>query len=106
MTPAQTGEDGGFEAILPADDLEALYARILAEVGKFGNVPVVSLIVYTHPTCALHSSNAQALCDCMQELVVKDSAEGPAAAGEPGQAPLNVRLAAAMGLPQLMLPFR
>ena len=70
-------EDGSFEPILPRDDLEAIHSRILAS-----------------------------------ELVVKGSAGGAKGfASQQGQfdanqPPLNVRLAAALGLTPLLLPFR
>ena len=69
-------EDGGFEPILPAADLEAIHGRILA-----------------------------------RELAVNDSgaAEQQPSSPQPRGAgpPLNVvRLAAALGLTPLLLPFR
>mgnify|MGYP005998337583 CR=1 FL=1 len=71
------GEDGEFAPILPPEDLEALFDRIVAE-----------------------------------ELTVGDSGPigtpGSAQRGhtQHGRAPLNARLAAALGLTQLLLPFR
>src|SRR5689334_11864730 len=68
-------EDGGFEAILPPEDLAAIHGRIMAS-----------------------------------ELAVKDQvASIPTAshtAANAGRPPLNVRLAAAMGITSLLLPFR
>jgi hypothetical protein len=80
---ALQGEGGEFAPILPSEELEALYDRIVAE-----------------------------------ELVVADGGGGgvnadgtpvsgrAAAALQQGRAPLNARLAAALGLTQLLLPFR
>lgn len=69
--------EGSFEAILPREDLEAVHSRILAS-----------------------------------ELVVKESAGGGLSSSTQGgrydtsMPPLNVRLAAALGLSPLLLPFR
>ena len=80
---ALQGEGGEFVPILPAEELEALYDRIVAE-----------------------------------ELTVADgsggvvNADGTPVSGrvaatlQQGRAPLNARLAAALGLTQLLLPFR
>lgn len=69
--------EGTFEAILPREDLEAVHSRILAS-----------------------------------ELVVKESGGGGlSSSAQQGRydanvPPLNVRLAAALGLSPLLLPFR
>lgn len=69
--------EGTFEAILPREDLEAVHSRILAS-----------------------------------ELVVKESAGGGISSSaqqggyDASLPPLNVRLAAALGLSPLLLPFR
>lgn len=70
-------EDGSFAAILPREDLEAIHSRILAS-----------------------------------ELVVKGTADGASDVTtqqgrfDASRPPLNVRLAAALGLTPLLLPFR
>ena len=70
-------DDGKFEAILPRDDLEAIHSRILSS-----------------------------------ELVVRGSAGGGSGGStqleryDSNLPPLNVRLAAALGLSPLLLPFR
>ena len=69
-------EDGGFEPILPAADLEAIHARILAE------------------ELALKEDNGAAEQSTQQQ---QRGGGGP---------PLNIRLAAALGLTPLLLPFR
>ncbi len=71
-------EDGGFEAILPAADLEAIHARILAK------------------ELALKDDNG----------AVAEQQSTPSQQQRGGGPPLNIRLAAALGLTPLLLPFR
>ena len=71
-------EDGGFEPILPAADLEAIHGRILAK------------------ELALKEDNGAA----EQQSTPSQQQRGG------GGPPLNIRLAAALGLTPLLLPFR
>jgi len=73
-------EDGGFEPILPAADLEAIHARILAK------------------ELALKEDNGAAE---QQSTPSQQQLRGGG-----GGPPLNIRLAAALGLTPLLLPFR
>jgi len=78
------GEDGEFEPILHTEELEALYDRILAE----------ELVV----------KNSGGISGRTPGSASRRGQHGGGSGG--GRAPLNARLAAALGLTQLLLPFR
>jgi hypothetical protein len=80
---ALQGEGGEFAPILPAEELEALYDRIVAD----------ELVVVDGGGSVMNADGTPV--------------SGRAAATpQQGRAPLNARLAAALGLTQLLLPFR